>query len=116
MSDYIMNRESLKLHCEIMCERFKGIPTSGAYSEHKFVLDLLEQTEWIPISERLPESDDDVLVCDDVNTFVAWYDGNKWNSNDCSFERYRPIMAWMPLPQPHNAESEDKHGLYRIGY
>lgn len=24
MSDYIMNRESLKRHCEIMCERFKG--------------------------------------------------------------------------------------------
>lgn len=30
MSDYVMNRESLKRHCEAMCKRFKDVPTSGA--------------------------------------------------------------------------------------
>jgi hypothetical protein len=55
MSGYIMNRESLKRHCKATCEKFKDVPTSGTYGEHRLVLDLLEQTEWIPCSEGLPK-------------------------------------------------------------
>ena len=65
---------------------------------------------WIPVTERLPETNDDVLATDGVDMFVAWYARNSmwqgWMSSDNNFERNTPIDAWMPLPKPYKAESE----------
>lgn len=110
MYDYIMNRESLKRHCEKMCKKFKRVPESGVYGEHRLVLDLLEQTEWIPVSERLPEEETDVLVCNangdidiasgsystEINEFIWYISG--W--------RFGEVIAWMPLPEPYKLEKE----------
>ena len=71
------------------------------------VLDLLEeQREWIPVSERLPEYDNDVLATDGENIYVAYYWNKYWNSNDdrCCLEL--PVKAWMPLPEPYKEEVE----------
>lgn len=72
---------------------------------------LLEQTRWIPVSERLPYIDTAVIVDDGVDIFVAWYVKEKfyegWNSYDGSYSANIPVKAWMPLPQPYK-ESEDK--------
>jgi len=108
----VMNRESLKRHCESMCERFKGVPTSGAYSEHSFVLDLLKQTEWIPVSERLPEKSTWVLVtCKNSDGYIYLdiklinqYTG-LWDGDEDLFET--EVLAWMPLPEPYKEESEE---------
>ena len=111
MSDYIMNRESLKRHCEAMCKKFKDVPTSGIYSEHRLVLDLLEQTEWIPCSERLPASDEDVLVTNGRGMYIGWIDAidKIWRVDSESEYFMYDIVAWMPLPtKPYKAESEDK--------
>ena len=109
MSGYIMNRESLKRHCEEMCKRFgaSDVPyTSGTYGEHRLVLELLEQTEWIPVSERLPKPYEQVLRT--VKSFG-------WNSTShvyvdigliCPIDK--DVIAWMPLPKPYKAESEEK--------
>lgn len=70
----------------------------------------LEQTRWIPVSERLPESlmVKTLVSCEDanglpINTMVAIYDAfsKTW---DCEYK----VIAWMPLPEPCKAESEDK--------
>ena len=71
--------------------------------------------KWIPVNEKLPETNDDVLVYDGVDMFVAWYslkgmylDGVRqgWNSSDNDFDIDTPIIAWMPLPKPYKEVEE----------
>lgn len=126
MSEYIMNRESLKRHCEAMCHKFKDIPTSGTYGEHRLVLELLEQTEWILTSERLPNVGQWVLVTTkDYQKYVevmcyqgirigqhdvgnGWeeYEYPSWTSGHGDVQGHHP-KAWMLLPEPYKIESEE---------
>lgn len=62
--------------------------------------------QWIPCSERLPETDDKVL-CQTVTKkgvfgmVIGYYFDNRWccgmNSN---------VTAWMPLPEPYSGGDE----------
>lgn len=71
-----------------------------------------QQTSWIPCSERLPERDVNVLTYHRNVSFdyqyVSWIDdySGKWAGfiGNLSDE----VLAWMPLPEPYKAESEDK--------
>ena len=114
MSDYVMSRESLKQHCERMCTRYRGAPASGTYGEHRLVLDLLEQTEWIPCSERLPEEGMDVL-CQTSNGIMLvasygilnpWVKEKGWITSEFNRFSKETIEAWMLLPEPYKEESE----------
>lgn len=77
-----------------------------------------EPPKWIPVSERLPEDRRPVLIYAwNVHHVIARYDsfrtenGTKkcwvtadaWNGN---VEIKHEVIAWMPLPEPYNAESE----------
>ena len=96
MNGYVMNRESLKRHCEEMCKKFETVPDSGTYGEHRLVLELLEQTEWIPITEKLPPEGSHVLVsCKDG--FVTADDYFSYGFDDWGDS----VTAWMPLPKPY---------------
>ena len=60
---------------------------------------------WIPVSERLPEEDGCYLVTttgtnNDIID-IAYYTEEIWH-------KASRIKAWMPLPEPYKAESEDK--------
>ena len=87
----------------------------------------LERTRWIPVSERLPEINQRVLVTSYGRVCYAMMtsaDGNSgypiFRLQDSLNERVvcettvhsefttSRITAWMPLPQPYKGESEDK--------
>ena len=93
--------------------------TSEAFD---MAIQALEQTRWIPVSEKLPESCGMYIVtrkiydCPDTAPIImsdeSWFDGqNTWhNDNRINHERryLSDVIAWMPLPQPYKGESEEK--------
>lgn len=61
------------------------------------------KSEWIPVSERLPEWGERVLTIDNDGDYEINHimddEYDEW------FYDY-DIIAWMPLPEPYKAESE----------
>lgn len=79
------------------------------------IIKALEQTRWIPVTERLPKQpygclvtieDEEPMTGQMFETilpyFVGW-DGERWNDADgeqCPFE----VIAWRPLPNVYRNE------------
>lgn len=65
-----------------------------------------EKTGWIPVTERLPENMNRVLIAkriidEETVVDIGWYfAGEKtWYTNE--FE-VADVVAWQPLPEPYN--------------
>ena len=72
-----------------------------------YVINLLKQTRWIPVSERLPELGERVLCQCQANIYEVLkltVDGWYYNPNHCYMESF--VIAWMPLPHSYRVESE----------
>ena len=76
------------------------------------------EQRWIPVSERLPEEAygclvtieiDNPLTCEYASVILhclVGYDGETWNDSDGIPLSYE-VIAWMPVPLPYKAESEE---------
>ncbi len=100
-------------------------------------IEAIEQTRWIPVSERLPDNIRPVIVTwknNDPKSYyqyivgkhfigVAHYLKGKWfwyssTTEDFlaeygrydgeEFDEAIEVTAWMPLPEPYKAESEEQ--------
>lgn len=110
-----MSRSELfKAVYENMCHRNSDDPFAKVLYE---VLRILEETKWIPCSERLPEEDGQYLITvkyvhvdgyDDIYAEHGdWTDG-KWDMfcfGHCG--KVENITAWMPLPEPYKEVEHD---------
>lgn len=72
-------------------------------------LEKQEQDRWIPVTERLPEDDTEVLVYlfDNQSPYIAWIRDSHWYTEEFEVEKENEPVAWMPLPEPYKAE--EKH-------
>ena len=79
---------------------------------------LKDRRRWIPVSERMPETDDVYLVtvhpdyvpqgCKQVD--LMYYFKGEWQflNEKTEWEKWPdPIIAWMPLPEPYKVETEE---------
>ena len=58
---------------------------------------------WIPVSERLPASDEDVLVTNGKGMYIGWIDPTDkcWRVDSESEYFMNDIVAWQPLPKAY---------------
>lgn len=72
-----------------------------------------QELKWIPVNERLPEEEIDVLVCNSNGEIEISAGTYSTEANDfmwyTSGWRFGKVIAWMPLPKPYESqESEDR--------
>ena len=70
-----------------------------------------EKGKWIPTTERLPEIEQDVLLSLrslDVEVGFKAYTKPYFYCHGADYIKPQNVLAWMPLPEPYKAESEDK--------
>ena len=65
---------------------------------------LLEQTRWIPVSERLPKPYQPILVT--TNAFYWANEPVKYFVKQINFGGVVDFIAWMPLPEPYREDGE----------
>ena len=97
-SDY--RAVSEKVSCELCAEEHRQL-----VEWLKELKQLRDKTRWIPISERLPEKYTYTLWCASSGCVRSdYFNGEFWE--DAKKYCYE-VIAWMPLPEPYKAESEE---------
>lgn len=103
-------RDTAKLHqpneeilTDVKAESFIFVMDSvlSALSENK--------GEWIPVSERLPEDDTEVIYCDKNGVrgnCHYWKGFNRYPRDKGEYQFPNDIVAWMPLPEPYKEGGE----------
>lgn len=81
-----------------------GPQSSGRCPDYIFSGDVFAVPQWIPVSERLPEKNDQWVLCLCVSGAieVLKFDYTMWNwdaqyPGRCYMENY--VTHWMPLPE-----------------
>ena len=82
--------------------------TIEGYAEANGLLDHMHYVndhKWIPVTERLPKSNQIVLVTEDGEVKLCTYE--LWYGYGYGFYGSRgKVIAWMPLPEPYKGENK----------
>ena len=87
-------------HPNCPVKRPADLPEAGASAERiSSVVRSNATTGWIKVSERLPESVDEVLAyCNKFGIIMAFLSNGRWYSYENQNALY--VTHWMPLPEP----------------
>lgn len=72
-----------------------------------------EKGEWIPVTEKLPEEDSEVVYCstEGVIGTCHYYKGfNNYPQTDSKKYMFDNIVAWLPIPKPYISGADMKKG------
>ena len=87
-------------------------PISDLYYALQIALDIMEESRWISVNERLPETAFGCLVTvyetdrrtgeefEAILPYAVGYDGETWNDIDGEVIPFE-VIAWRPLPEPY---------------
>ena len=119
-----VERQDRKPQCNRYCESCDlCMPIEKVLEGYELAIQALEQTRWMPVSERLPEQDGDYFVCYEegyqedyglpntgivgfevyCESFGYWhehFDHHTMGSLGSDWEKI-PVVAWMSLPIPY---------------
>jgi hypothetical protein len=66
------------------------------------------ELKWIPVCERLPEEETDVLICNSTGNIEISRGLYSTEASDwiwyTSGWRFGKVIAWMPLPEPYRED------------
>ncbi len=110
MTDDVISREkAIKAACQGFCHPGAFCPDTGC-KQLDPIKSIPAENQWVPCSERPPETPDPVLVTlkwaeDDYEVSIDEYwsgvpEHQGWGYDD------EKVVAWRPLPKPFRGESK----------
>ena len=113
-----MTKEEANMTTDYLKEMQESYIEGEGYERHPLpewyaldkAIETIEQTTWIPVSERLPEDSELVLFSTKTDRvfegrFFADDTDRQWYSfRDETFAWNNVVTAWMPLPEPYKGD------------
>ena len=95
------DRYALTIQHEMMSEAESHIALVERLNKQ---IEELRKPRWIPVTERLPEKEDEAVIVWEKQGFalIDWRHDNKWVILD---NNYGIATHWMPLPEPPKEEA-----------
>ena len=82
-------------------------------AEHDEAMKILQGFQWIPCTEKLPDSSEKVLCCDKYGEYLIGrlYEDDTsdtgYGADDYEDCKMWDCVAWMPLPKPWKGEDNE---------